>query len=372
MQNTRNGLQKIGIFNPKNLQKINREGKPCIFSTRLKKNITTYLFDFFLYRELAEMGSINIFLHNCFTEFEMFSWKTEMMNIIDLFHLDIKDLSKEIDESLDECIKNNRIYKIKNYEGNYLIFNKEGINLISLAYYDSDMKLIISNNDIINKNVDFHEINYMEIDDLDDIDEDTENHHPHSNYNTKWESIYSNMSYVPGNIIYLDEKCPIDFSFSFHHVIKNNYKFYLHQSMTNMRNAKLIMQIIINDEIIFEMNNFPSKKILEQSSIKKFNKLNEVYICDIKKHMFNAVKNSYLKKSSSNEINFDLKNSIKSDSSSTECNSLISSIKSIKSLNNIKNKDFTIKIRFKNTHLFWKAGWYLDGGKLVRIIDNKE
>ena len=371
MKKTRNGLQKIGIFNKKNLQKINREGKPCIFNTRLKKNITTYLFDFFQYRELTEISFINIFLHNCFSEYEI-PWKIEMMNLIDLFHLDIKDPKKEIDESLNECINNNRIYKIKNLEGNFLKFDKKGINLISLVYYDPDMKIIINNNNCINNN-DLHEINYMEIDDnLDDIDDDIEHHHSHSNYNTKWESIYSKLSYIPGNLIYLDERCPLDFSFSFHHVIKDNYKFYLHQSMTNMRNAKLIMQIIINDEIVFEMNNFPSKKILEESTINNFNKLNEVYICDINKYMFNTIQNSSLKNSFSNDINFDLKNSIKSDTTSTESNSLKNSIKSFKSQNNINNKDFTIKIRFKNTHLFWKAGWYLDGGKLVRNYNNEE
>lgn len=376
MQKSRNDLQKTGLFNPKNLQKINRQSKPCIFSSRLKKNLTSYLFDFFPYRELSEICSTNIFLHNCFVEYELPSWKIEMLNIIDIFNLDIKDPNKEIDDSLSSCIKNKRIYKIKNTEGNYVKFDNEGINLISLAYFDPEMKLLIENKKNKDINFDFHEIDFIYSDNDNDLDLDDDTHHHGSNYNSKFESIYSEMSYVPGNILFLDETCPLDFSFSFHHVIRDNYKFYLHQSMTNMRNAKLVMQIIINDEIVFEREDFPSQRILNESTIKQFNKLNEVYICDIKKNMFDKVKNSLKYSLSKDFTNIDLKNSIKSDIS-TECDSLKNSIKSqsslktqnsIKSQNNINNKDFTIKIRFRNTHLFWKAGWYLDGGKLVRSI----
>ena len=90
-----------------------------------------------------------------------------------------------------------------------------------------------------------------------------------------------------------------------------------------MRNAKLRLQIIINDQTVYEMPNFPSKEILEKSSIKNpDNKLNDVYICDIYKYMFEAVKNSL--KNSLNS-NIDLKNSIKSNKSteSSSLNSLI-------------------------------------------------
>jgi hypothetical protein len=45
---------------------------------------------------------------------------------------------------------------------------------------------------------------------------------------------------------------------------------------------------------------------------------------------------------------------------------------STESNNSTKNcniiKDYTVRIRFTNQHLFWRAGWYLDGGRLVRSI----
>ena len=120
------------------------------------------------------------------------------------------------------------------------------------------------------------------------------------------------------------------------------------------------------------MPNFPSKKILEKSSLKNpDSELNDVYICDINKYMFEAVKNSL--KNSSNS-NIDLKNSIKSNQSnesiSLKSQNSLKSVNSFKSLgsNNWNQRDFTVRIRFINTHLFWKAGWYIDGGRLVRSV----
>ena len=55
MQKGRNDLQKSGIFNSDNLNIIKREGKPNIFSKHLHKNLVTYLYDFFYYRELSDI-----------------------------------------------------------------------------------------------------------------------------------------------------------------------------------------------------------------------------------------------------------------------------------------------------------------------------
>ena len=302
----------------------------------------------------------------------MSTWKMEMMNIIAIFHLDIKDPEKEIDNTLTSCIKKNRIYPVKNFEGNYVKIDKEGINIISLVYYDPDMqaqleKHISSKNNINPNGLNFEAFEFIDFED--DFEEIEINHH---NLKTPWISCFSKDSYIPGNIIYLDQKSPLDFGFSFYHVMKDNYKFYLHHYTEDMRNAKLRLQIIINDQIIYEMPNFPSKKILEKSSLKNpDSELNDVYICDINKYMFEAVKNSL--KNSSNS-NIDLKNSIKSnqstESSSLKSQNSLKSVNSFKSLgsNNWNQRDYTVRIRFINTHLFWKAGWYIDGGRLVRSV----
>jgi hypothetical protein len=346
-----------GIFNLKKLKLIQRKGKPNVFADKIKGNITKYLFDFFYYRELSEIGSINIFLHNCFIEYEISTWPIEMRNLIDIFHLDTKNLKEEVDTSLLESIKKQRLYPMKDFKENYVKIDKEGINLISLVYYDPNMKEQLNklNNNIqIKKPFNFEALEMMELDD--DIDGIIP-----SILKTPWRVVHTKYSYIPGNIIFLEEKSPLDFGFSFHHVIKGNYKFYLHQNITNMKNAKLKMQIYINNIVVFEKNDFPSKSILKQ-----FNednkiildsdgendtddddiKLKDTYICDINSYMFDSVKDN-LKNSTDSDISTESNNSIKN------CNII---------------KDYTIRIRFTNQHLFWRAGWYLDGGRLVRSV----
>lgn len=346
-----------GIFNLKKLKIIQREGKPNVFANGIKKNLTKYLFDFFYYRELSEIGSVNIFLHNCFIEYEISTWPIEMRNLIDIFHLDTKNLKEEVDESLLESIKKQRLYPMKDFKENYVKIDKEGINLISLVYYDPNMKEQLNklNNNIqIKKPFNFEALEMMELDD--DIDGIIP-----SILKTPWKVVHTKYSYIPGNIIFLEEKSPLDFGFSFHHVIKGNYKFYLHQHITNMKNAKLKLQIYINNIVVFEKNDFPSKAILE-----KFNednnimldsddendkdnddiKLKDTYICDINSYMFDSV-NDNLKNSTDSDISTESNNSIKN------CNII---------------KDYTVRIRFTNQHLFWRAGWYLDGGRLARTI----
>ena len=377
MKQNGNDLKTSGIFNSDKLKIIKREGKPNIFKDRVKKNVTKHLFDFFYYRELSEIGSTNIFLYNCFVEYEMATWKQEMKNIIKIFHLDIKNEEEEIDETLTACVKKNRIYPVKNFEGNYLRIDKEGLNLISLAYYDPDIQAQLDK-----KNTMFYHINDDSFEKIDEMDlEDNLLDLNQTDLKITWKALYSGNSYVPGNILYLNDKSSLDFGFSFHHVIKDNYKFYLHHAMTNMRNAKLKLQIIINDQIVFETDNFPSKKILDESHVDIFNnELKDVFICDINKHMFDAVKNDLR---NSLDFKFDLKSSISSEKS-TESNT--NSFKSNKSINSLRsstlsinsskgneqnisnNKDYTVRIRFFNTHLFYKPGWYLDGGRLVRNV----
>ena len=377
MKQNGNDLKTSGIFNSDKLKIIKREGKPNIFKDRVKKNVTKHLFDFFYYRELSEIGSTNIFLYNCFVEYEMATWKQEMKNIIKIFHLDIKNEEEEIDETLTACVKKNRIYPVKNFEGNYLRIDKEGLNLISLAYYDPDIQAQLDKTNIM-----LYHINDNSFENIDEMDlEDNLLDINQTDLKITWKALYSGNSYVPGNILYLNDRSSLDFGFSFHHVIKDNYKFYLHHAMTDMRNAKLKLQIIINDQIVFEMDNFPSKKILDESHVDIFNnELKDVFICDINKHMFDAVKNDLR---NSLDFKFDLKSSISSEKS-TESNT--NSFKSNKSINSLRsstlsinsskgneqnisnNKDYTVRIRFFNTHLFYKPGWYLDGGRLVRSV----
>jgi len=372
-----------GILNLSKIKSIKRKGKPNLFSHKLKKNITKYLFDFLYYDELLTINSTNVFIHNCLSDYDMLSWDVELRNIIDIFNLDIHNIDEEMGRTLASCIAKNRLYKMKNYEGNYIKINNEGINIISSVYFDSDMQSQLNKlNNNINKNSNLSYNSFGSFDLFENYEEKNKIN-PYT-IKTPWKTIQCNNSYNGGNIIYLEEKSSLDFGFSFNNVIRGNYKFYLHQSITNMKNAKLLLQITINNHLVYEINDFPNSSILEQfndnnNNIINLNNLNnsfddisfseeednnnqdinlkETFICEIKEEMFDKI-NNYLKKTTS----FESKNTFDS-LGSTESNT---SNKSNEKTLNSRIKKYNVRIRFINQHLLWKAGWYLDGGKLVR------
>ena len=195
---------------------------------------------------------------------------------------------------------------------------------------------------------------------------------------TPWKVVPCINSYNKGNIIFLEEKSPLDFGFSFNNVIKGNYKLYLHQYITNMKNAKLIMKITINNIVVYETKDFPDSKILEQfndnvitnnniydlmndEEEENNNNINlkETYICDITEEMFDKIKNNF-----KNKI-IESKNTLDSIGS-TESNTSKHSSKKNDRCSDNKMQKYEIRVSFTNQHLFWKAGWYLDGGKLVK------
>lgn len=380
-----------GILNLSKIKSIKRIGKPNIFSKKMKKNITKYLFDFLYYNELLTINSTNVFIHNCLSDYDMLSWDVELHNIIDIFNLDIHNINEEMGGTLASCIAKNRLYKMKNYEGNYIKINNEGINIISSVYFDSDMQSQLDKlNNNINKNSNFSFNSFGSFDLFENYEENNKIN-PYT-LKTPWKTIQCDNSYNGGNIIYLEEKSALDFGFSFNNVIRGNYKFYLHQSITNMKNAKLILQITINNHLVYEINDFPNSTILEQfndnnnNGIIKLNNLNnssedisfseeeddnnqninlkETFICEIKEEMFDKINNNLKKKTS-----FESKNTFDS-LGSTESNTSNTSNKSNEKILNSRIKKYTIRIRFTNQHLLWKAGWYLDGGKLVRDMGN--
>ena len=378
-------MSTSGIFNSSLLQKINRECKPCIFKTRLKRNLTKYLFDFFYYRELYSICSTNLFFYQCFTEYQLMTWKLEMNNIIDIFHLKIKNYDEEIDDTLTKTIQRKRTYSMSDHSGCFIKINSEGINLISIAYYDDSIQRNINHKKplLINKKkTDLHpsplkltintynndEINLNSINEnLSETDKNVNNinntiesiSEPMSNLGST-ESIINNNkinetttlwdikdledSYTNNPCVYLIKTAPLNFGFSFHHVIKGDYQLYLHHSLVNMKNARLVLQVYINNVNVYTNEEFPSQEIIEQDNREqkekeKNIKLKDDYICDISKKMFD-------------EANFNI-NNIEEDLLEEE-------------EDKNKFKDYEVRVTFKNQDLFWKAGWCLDGGRLLR------
>ena len=421
-----NSSSESGIFNSYLMQKINRECKPCIFSQRLSRNLIKYLFDFFYYRELYQMCSANLFLYQCFTEYQLLTWKLEMNNIIDIFHLNINKYDEEVDNTLMESIKKKRTYSMKDHPGCYVRINKEGINIISLAYYDhsvqgdyinsnnfSQNKIYNNNINIINNdqfspfknnnnNIINNKINTQFSPDENNNDKNNypffkikfniDNSNNLNNINTInsennintinendilsqtgtiestseimsnfgsiesinfktkandsniWEYKLVENSYIKNKCIILNKTTPLNFGFSFYHVIKGDYQLYLHHSLINMKNARLILQVSINGINVYTLEDFPPNELYEQDKREekekeKNIKLNEYFICNITKKMFD-------------ECSFNI-NNLEENLIEEETN---------------KIRDYEIRVSFKNQDLFWKAGWCVDGGRLLRKI----
>ena len=383
-----------GIFNSYLMQKINRECKPSVFNQKLNRNLTKYLFDFFYYRELYEICSANLFLYQCFTEYQLMTWKLEMNNIIDIFHLDIKNYNEEVDDTLTQCIKKKRTYAMKDHPGCYIRINKEGINIISLVYYDTSVH---ENSDELSPIKQFNNINYkanspspfkndkISNTKLNNIESPLNNKYSNKNnlflvkestiesnseinsnfgsiesisYNNyennknnnlcPWSYKFLDDSYIKNKCIFLNKTTPLNFGFSFYHVIKGEYQLFLHHSLINMRNARLILQVSINGINVYTKEDFPPNELFEEDENDEKEKekekedsikLNEYFICTITKKMFE-------------QSNFNI-NNLEENLKVEEPN---------------KFKDYEIRVTFKNQDLFWKAGWYIDGGRLLRKI----
>ena len=383
-----NVTSESGIFNSNLLQKINRKCKTCVFSEKLKRNLTKYLFDFFYYRELHQICSANLFFYQCFTEYQLMTWKLEMNNIIDIFHLYIKNYDEEVDDTLIQCIQKKRLYAMKDHPGCYIRINKEGINIISLVYFDPSIQKDFSNTDndfsTLKKNLNTANDNQNNNNDIDintnlniDMLNDNNNDFKFQNFNKRRdtieslseaqsnlgsiESITNNIkngdtnlwaikiledSYNNNECILLKKTAPMNFGFSFYHVIKGDYQLYLHHSLINMKNARLILQVSINGKVVYTLSDFPSNELISQDSRdekekEKNIKLKEYLICSITKKMFE-------------ESNYNITEKEKEDSDDEEDE------------HNNNFRDYEVRVTFKNQDLFWKAGWCIDGGRMLR------
>ena len=365
-----NSTSESGIFNSSLMNKIKRKCKTSLFNKKLSRNLTKYLFDFFYYRELYQICSANLFLYQCFTEYQLMTWKLEMNNIIDIFHLSIENYDEEVDDTLTECIRNKRTYKMIDHPGCSLRINKEGINIFSEAYRDSSFHCYLSNNcspfkknynnlylnsedsisnsnnnltTVFDNNNNFY--NKIRKDTIDSTSEPPSNFgsmesitsYNKNNDSNDWTIKHLEDSYNNNKCILLNKTTPLNIGFSFYHIIKGDYQLYLHHSLINMRNARLILQVSINDNIVYTLKDFPSNELIEQDTRdekekEKNIKLREYLICSITKKMF--------EQSISEEK--------KDDEDKNNAN------------------DYEVRVSFRNQDLFWKAGWCIDGGRLLR------
>jgi hypothetical protein len=292
------------------------------------------------------------------------TWKLEMNNIINIFHLDIKNYEEEVDDTLTKCIQKKRTYAMKDHPGCFVRINKEGLNIISIAYYDASIQKYFNkndspikktfgnediNNNLFEKNFERNERRKNTIESLSEPPSNLGSMDSITAININndfnpWVKRILEDSYTFNECILINTTSPINFGFSFYHVVKGDYQLYLHHSLINMKNARLILQVSINGNVIYNFSNFPYNNLIEQDNRdekEKNIKLMEYLICSITKKMFEQAD---LNKKNSEENDENLK----IDEEINKC------------------KDYEVRVTFKNQDLFWKAGWCVDGGRLLR------
>ena len=235
---------------------IKRKPIQSLFNIRLAKNLTKYLFDFFSYKEVYEIGKCNVFLMNAVIEYfeQTEPWPEKLRKLKSIY--DFKIYQNEIDETLKEAKIKKRKYKYQsNNNVNYYQFNIDGDQYISIA---RSFKWT------------------------------------HKDNPSYWQEKKCSNSYEEeGMVPYLLTVCWIDTYFTFFNVKPNNYKLFINELFIKYKDFKerVTIKVTIEDKIIYERK-FPSKQMYDNNndSLKENNVLKEDFICFIKKEDFDSIK----------------------------------------------------------------------------------
>lgn len=279
------------------MPRIKRVPKDKLFNNKMCSNLTKYLFDFFNYKELYELGKTNLFFMNNLVDYlhESEPWPEKVRKLKSKYKFTI--YQNEVDSTLEEAKIKKRRYKFPSEddkEVNYYQFDINGNRYLSIARTFS---------------------------------------WAHKNNELYWREEKLEGSYEKDqNVPFLVTVCWIDTNFSFFHVKPNNYKLYLNENFISNYNQfkeKVMLKVIIDENIIIYEKRFPDKDTFNKNSNKKENAiLNEDFICHIKKEDFDKAK--------------------KDD-----------------------NGDCKIKIQFNHLDNFWKGGWFIDWGNLKEITQKE-
>ena len=240
------------------MRKIQRKAKDQSFNKKIRSNLTKYMFDFFSYKELYELGKTNLYFMNNVIDYiqETEPWPEKVRKLKSTYHFTI--YQNEVDSTLEESKKNKRRYKYPSEnekEVNYYQFDIDGNKYLSIA----------RTFDWAHKNNDMY---WRE---------------------EKIEGSYEENSKVP----YLNAVCWIDIEFSFFYVKPNNYKLYINEHFIKKRRfqEQVKLKVIIDENIVIFDKVFPSKEIFDgNNSNREYSRLSEDYICLIKIEDFNDAK----------------------------------------------------------------------------------
>ena len=153
-----------------------------------------------------------------------------------------------------------------------------------------------------------------------------------SQYNWTWKQdkrYWEEMKFENSNPQFLTpfliHVCFADINFSFHHVMKNNYKLYFNQAFTTLKSDSFLLEVRLNKKLVYLDEHFPPYKMIANARYKTKKQciLQKQYICEIY------------------DISFEDFNS---------------------------NMDNIIEVKITSKDNNWKGGWGIDGG----ILEVKE
>ena len=230
---------------------INRKYKECIFSKKLKRNLTQYLFDFFDEKELFEISKINIFFHNNLCEYDnnkdKFYWPIYLLKFTKDYNCKTDYSNKNFDLTYKDSQRKARKFEFPEKTKNIYQITYEGESYLSIARtFDWAYKK-------------------------------SEDH---------WTEDNIPKSYDGGNVPKLKSVCWLETKFDFLHVKPGNYKVFIHEAFTRnwLDYTQLTITIIINDKEVLKAP-FPKKKFIE----KKGEKLKEDLVYVICKKEFDQI-----------------------------------------------------------------------------------
>ena len=254
--NENNNAQEKKEIRTHFMPKINRQPNTELFNNKLNSNLVKYIFNFLKYKEVYEIGKLNLFLMNNVIDFfdQTEPWPEKLRKLKAKYNFEI--YQKEVDDTEKEAKINKRRYKYSSENNvNYYQYNIDGDAYITIARTFS---------------------------------------WSHKDNPQCWREVKIDGSYEPNeNVPYLKSVCWLDTNFTFFHVKPNNYKLFLNETFVKGLGfiKRVTIKVLIEDKIIYEKG-FPSKEMYNNNKkTKKDSKLKEDFICFVKRDDFDSIIN---------------------------------------------------------------------------------
>ena len=304
MEKTSNKTTKH--FYPK---RIDRKAKPSIFSSKLRENLMTYLFNFLSYKDLYQIGKTSIIFNNALA-LKQKGWLNAMQPLAEKYSFSFTP--DDIRDSIDDTLKEHAVFPVNSDQrGLYVQLYEDYIRFYSLAYY----------------------------------------------FDWAWKGTTSYWRVVKIPNAALNEQTPVlidvcylNKNFSFHHIKEGYYKLYLIHFVTSLSRGTLDLKVKVGNIVVYTRG-FPTKEMID--NCKRFNQ-------ELKKGK---------KEEKSKEDNDDCDDGDSDEDyyfrdpeglyNQYLCEFVVKDLDELQ-----KNEGVTVSVEFFHNDLDWKNGWYIHGGYL--------